>query len=152
MSERAVGRRRHPEEVAGSAVLVGLLAAIPVAGVSLTAPLFLQTLADGAGLGEALGAAWITDGEDWEQIPLYLLGALLMAALCAVVASLTWSIASARRLVRPWVSRGLASAAAAAVPLLMVLVNPHWTLALLPAAAAGLITFVALPRVAYERT
>ena len=144
-------RRRSGDEVAGSAVLLGLVAAIPVAMMSLTGPLFAQTLADGGGVRRALGAAWITDGEDWEMIPMYLLGALVLAALTAVVASLVWWSVSARTPTRPWVAHVAATGAAAAVPLLMLLLNPHWSLAVVPAAAAGLIALVAIPRVGYER-
>jgi hypothetical protein len=138
--------------VAGSAVLVGLIAAIPVAMVSLVAPLFAQTLADGGGVRRALGSAWITDSEDWEMIPLYLLGALVMSALTAVVASLVWSFVSARTPTRPSIAHVVAACAAAAVPLLMLLLNPHWNLAVLPAAAAGLIALVAIPHLGYERS
>jgi hypothetical protein len=139
--------------VAGSAVLVGLIAAIPVAMVSLVAPLFAQTLADGGGVRRALGSAWITDSEDWEMIPLYLLGALVMSALTAVVASLVWSFVSARTPTRPSIAHVVAACAAAAVPLVvMLLVNPHWNLAVLPAAAAGLIALVAIPHLGYERS
>jgi hypothetical protein len=153
VSRSPLPRRRYPEEVAGSAVLVGLIAAIPVAMVSLVAPLFAQTLADGGGVRRALGSAWITDSEDWEMIPLYLLGALVMSALTAVVASLVWSFVSARTPTRPSIAHVVAACAAAAVPLVvMLLVNPHWNLAVLPAAAAGLIALVAIPHLGYERS
>lgn len=138
--------------MAGSAVLVALIAAIPVAMVSLVTPLAAQTLAEGGGVRMAFGSLWITDGEDWEMIPMYLLGALVVAALTAVIASLVWSFVSARTPTRPSIAHGVATAAAAAVPLLTLLLNPHWNFAVLPAVAAGLIALVAIPRLGYERS
>lgn len=86
------------------------------------------------------------------MIPTYLLGALVMGASTAVAASLVWSFVSARTPSRPWIAHVVAVAAAAGVPLLLLLVNPSWSAASLPSVAAGLIALVAVPRLGYERT
>ena len=152
MVDLAARRRRHPEEVAGAAVVVGLVAAVPVALLSLVAPLVVETLRQGGGPREVLEAVAITDGEDWEMIPLFLLGALVIGALTAVVASLVWSFVSARTSSRPSIAHVAAALAAAAVPLLLSLATQSRALALLPPVAAALVALVALPRLGHERT
>jgi hypothetical protein len=79
------GRRRHPEEVVGRAIVVGLATAVPFALLVLLVPLFAQAPADGSDVSEAWSATALTD-EDWEMVPLFLTGALLVAATISILA------------------------------------------------------------------
>jgi len=142
------GRRRHPEEVVGRAVVVGLASAIPVALLVLLLPAFAQGLADGGGVAQAWSATAPT-GEDWEMIPLFLLGALVLAAVIAGVAAAAWLLVTARVPARPRVASLGAAAAAAAVPLLLLAWGSGWDQVLPPTVAAGLIALVAARQVGY---
>jgi len=137
--------------VVGSAVLVGLVSAIPVALLMLLVPVVVDELSAGATVTRALAATWITDPEDWEMIPLFLGGALLLAALIATVAAVVWCLVVARAPGRPWVAQVAAALAAAAVPPLLFAWEGNWSVAAPAAAAAGLIALVAAPRVGFVR-
>jgi hypothetical protein len=149
VSSPPAGRQRHPEEVVGRAVVVGLASAIPVALLVLLVPGFARGLAGGGDVAEAWSATAPT-GEDWEMIPVFLLGALVLAAAIAIVAATVWLLASARLPARPRVAQLGAAAAAAAVPLLLLAWGSRWDQVLPPAVAAGLIALVAAPRLGHE--
>ena len=149
MSGPTAGRRRHPEEVVGRAVVVGLASAVPVALLVLLLPAFAQGLADGGGVAQAWSATAPT-GEDWEIVPFFLLGALVLAAVVAVVAAAAWLLVTARVPARPRVASLGAAAAAAAVPLLLLAWGSGWDQVLPPAVAGGLIALLAAPRVGHE--
>lgn len=134
----------------GSAVVVGLASTVPVALLILLLPHVVQTLADGGSLGQAWEATTPT-GEDWEMVPLFGIGALLVAAVISVVGAAVWLLVAARLPHRPWVAQLAAAAAAAAVPMLLLTLDAHWSLVLPTAVAAGLIAPVAAPRVGYDR-
>ncbi len=150
MTEQAVRRRRHPEVVVGRAVLVGLVSAVPLALLVLLLPLFARALAGGAGLAQAWAATVPTDDEDLEMLPLYLVGALVVGALVALVAAGVWCVVASRVPDRAWVARASATVAAAAVPVLLFAWE-NWSLAAPTALAAGLIALVAAPHVGYDR-
>ena len=100
---------------------------------------------------QALAATWTTDPEDWEMIPLFLGGAVLLAALVATVAAVVWCLVAARAPGRPWVAQVAAALVAAAVPPLLLAWEGNWSIAGPAAAAAGLIALVAAPRVGFVR-
>lgn len=135
----------------GSAVLVGLVAAVPVAALTLLVPVVVDELSAGATLTQALAATWITDPEDWEMIPLFLGGAVLLAALVATVAAVVWCLVVARAPRRPWVAHIAAAVVAAAVPPLLFAWEGNWSVAGPAAAAAALVALVAAPRVGFGR-
>jgi hypothetical protein len=137
--------------VVSSAVLVGLVAAIPVAALTLLVPLVLDELSAGATVTQALAAPWTTDPEDWEMIPLFLGAAVLLAALVATVAAVVWCLVAARAPGRPWVAQVAAALAAAAVPPLLFAWEGNWSIAGPAAAAAALIALLAAPRVGFVR-
>ena len=151
MTEALLRHRRYPEAVVGSAVVVGLVSAIPVTLLIGLVPLFVQALSDGATLAQALSAMAITDSEDWEMVPLALGGALLIAALISVVAAGVWCFLAARTPGRPWVAQVAAAVVAAAVPPLLLAWDGNWNVAAPAAVAAGLIALVTAPRVGFPR-
>ena len=143
-------RRRYPEAVVGSAVVVGLASSIPVAAMILLGIFIRQSMAEGTSFAAALIAFRMTD-EDWEMVPLAAIGALLIGALIAVVSGAAWLVLSARVPRRPWVARLAAVVVAAAVPPLLLAWDGNWKVAAPAAVAAGVIALVFAPRVGFER-
>jgi len=134
---------RLADRTIGLALVVGIVVAIPVALLAYVTPSVARALRSGAGAVETLGAAVITDEEDWELMPMYLLGALVVGALTALVAVLVWLVLDARGSTRA--ARIVAAVAAAAVPLTSLLMISSWALVVVPSTAAGLLSFALLP-------
>lgn len=109
----------RPEAVLGSALVVGLASAIPTALLILLAPNFVRALVSGASLGQAWEATAPTD-EDWEMIPVFLFGAVLVGALISLVAATVWLLIKAKSPGLSWVAQLGAALAAAAVPMLVL--------------------------------
>jgi cytochrome bd-type quinol oxidase subunit 2 len=149
VNEQARRRRRYPEQVVGSAVVVGLASAVPIALLNLLGPNLVRELAGGAGVGQAWAAS-APASDDWEMLPWFLVAALVLATLVSVVAAAVWLLVTARTPERAWAARVAAATAAAAVPLLLLLVATP-SPGVLTAIAAGLIALVAAPRVGYGR-
>lgn len=135
---------RQVDKAVSTALVVGMVVAIPVALLAYVAPGFVGALRDGASSGEALATLVISDPEDWELVPLFLLGAVLIGALTAIVASLVWLKVTAHGSDRT--ARLVAACAAAAIPVAALLIISNWHLVVLPSLAAGVITFMAIPR------
>lgn len=131
-----------------SAVLVGAVAAIPSVVVALPTLSLVQALVGGSGLVQAWQAAGGMTDEDWEMVPALLIGAVFIGALIAAISACVWLVIIDRLQGRPRVARVGAALAAAAVPILL-LVLPNWPLAVAVALPAGLIALVAAPRVGY---
>ena len=142
--------RRDSTGVVGMAVLAGAIAAMPVAFLGIVTIPLQESLAQGAGLREALGSSLPTS-EDWEILPFFLLAAVLVGAVAALVASLIWLSVSARVPHLPWLAHGLAAGLAGALSALFWLVSGLWT----PAAATGLLAaataLIFAPRVTHQR-
>ena len=143
------------------AVLVGVVAALPAAALSLTAQSILQELARGGTWGQAWIAAGWTDGEDLEMVPALAASAVFLAFFAAVAAAGVW-LAVTRRMTcgedeefagrevnRVWVARWAGVLTAVAVPLLPLLVT-NWPLALAAALPAGLVALMAEHWVTHE--
>lgn len=151
MTDTSLQHRRYPEDVVKSAVIVGLVSAIPVTVVIGLVPLFVEALVAGGSWTQALAAMAITDSEDWEIVPWALAQALVVAALISVVAAGVWCLLAARTPERPWVARIGAAVVAAAVPPLLLAWDGYWNVAAPAAIAAALIAFIAAPRVGFTR-
>lgn len=150
VQERGSRRRRYPEAVVGSAVVVGLASSLPVAALILLGIFIDQSMAEGNSFAAALNAFRMTD-EDWEMVPLAAIGALVISALIAVASGAAWLVLSARVPTRPWVARSAAAVAAAAVPPLLLAWDASWKVVAPAAVAAGVIALVFAPRVGFER-
>lgn len=132
-----------------SAVVVGLVSAMPTALLILLAPNFVQALAAGSNLSQAWEATSPTS-DDWEMIPVFLLSSLLVGALISLVAARVWLLIRSKAPNSPRAAQLGAAVAAAAGPMLVfALVN--WTMAWSIALPAGLIALVAAPRVGRGR-
>lgn len=151
MSETRCRRRRSPERVVGLAALVGLASGAILALPALLIAVFLRAVNDGDSTGQAFAAMAITDGEDWELIPVFLAGAILVGAVTSVAAVAVWWEVVARLPGRPWVARVAAGAVGAALPLLLLSFLSNWLLALAVAVPAALVSAIASPLVGYER-
>jgi len=139
---------RTPTAVVGAAVRLGALAAVPVALLIVLAPDFGRALLDGAGLGQAWEATAPTS-DDWEVLPAFLVGAVLLSGVISLAAAATWLlIGRSRGSVR--LAQVGAAAAAAAVPLLL-LAFVNRSLAVSVAVPAALVTLVAAPLVGRPR-
>ena len=79
MSTPSSQQRRSTDDLVGRAVVTGLLAGAPVAYLGLASFAVSRALSEGEGLPTALRAALLT-GEDWEVLPFWLLGAVLVLA------------------------------------------------------------------------
>jgi len=142
--------RRDSTDVVGLAVLVGAIAALPVTFLSLMTIPLRESLAQGAGPREALGSSLPTS-EDWEILPFFLLGAVLVGAVAGFVASLIWLAIIARVPRLPWLAHGAATLLVGAFAATFWLVSGLWT----PAAATGLLAgataLISAPRVTHLR-
>ncbi|GAA3570350.1 hypothetical protein GCM10022197_28450 [Microlunatus spumicola] len=136
----------------GSAAIVGLVAGAVVGILCVFAPLFVRALLDGGSLGQALMAMAITDSEDWELIPVFLGGALVVGALTSVAAVVVWWAITTRVPGQPWVARLGAAVSAAAACLLMLAGTTNLSIAVPAAVAAGVVAAVAAPLVGFDRS
>jgi len=141
-------RRRNTDQVMGSAAIVGVVAGAVIGILCLLAPLFVRALLDGASLGQALRAMAITDSEDWELIPVFLKGALVVGALTSVAAVAVWWATYPV----DWVAGLGAAVSAAAACLLMLAGTTYLSIALPASVAAGVVAAVAAPLVGFDRS
>lgn len=151
MTSQAVRRRRSPEHVLGLAAVAGLASGLIMAIGAILVNAFIQASNEGAGVGQAFKALAITDAEDWELIPMFLAGAVVIGAVTSIAAVATWWEITTRSPGRPWVARLGGAATAAVLPLLLIAAISNWSLAVPIAVAAALAAVIAAPSIGYER-
>ena len=151
MTSQAVRRRRNPEHALGLAAVVGLASGLIVAIVAILMIAFIQALNEGANIGHAFEAMAITDADDWELIPMFMAGAVVIGAVTSIAAVAAWWEITTRSPGRPRVARLGGAATAAVLPLLLIAAISNWSLAVPVAVAAALAAAVAAPSIGYER-
>lgn len=140
---------RAIEVVLSRAALIGLASAIPISLLSLMTLGFIQALGEGAAPRAALANA-LPGGEDWEILPFFLLGAVVVGAVVASLASLAWWWIATRWTHRRWLAMLAAVVVAAVLPAVAFIDATRWPLALSTATLAGLAALLAAPHVCYE--
>ena len=141
--------RRFSADVVSRAAVTGLIVAAPITILSFAIFVFGLSLVEGKPLPAALRAALLTD-EDWEILPFWLFGSVVVGAGVAAIAGVVWLPIARRRPARLWLANLAAAGVAAGLSALPYLAGIQW-LALCVAFLVGVTALLVAPRVYTER-
>lgn len=139
--------KRRPGALLRIALLLGMGSGLVLALTDLIIISVSGSMSEGATFVRAVTSISATD-EDWEMIPAYLIGALLLGATVALAAAGVWLLLSSRLAHSFWVPWLGATIVATVIPFGILLGGIPGVRTAIPAA---LITFIATPIVAYDR-